>query len=135
MNDLLCLNFFYKTTELNNSLAFVNIIFQNFLLFIVVYFVVLFPNSTCGIFWVYEISESDKNGEISVQRHLYFITTTKKELLNREPWLQRHDSELHGRISYAIKDHREDFKKTINKVLLFFFPKHILWENTTQINI
>ena len=60
MNDLLYLSFFYKTTELNNSLAFVNIIFQNFLLFIVVYFVVLFPNSTCGIFWVYEISESDK---------------------------------------------------------------------------
>lgn len=78
MNDLLYLNFFYKTTELNNSLAFVNIIFQNFLLFIVVYFVVLFPNSTCGIFWVYEISESAKNGEISVQRHLYFITTKKR---------------------------------------------------------
>ena len=65
MNDLLCLNFFYKTTELNNSLAFVNIIFQNFLLFIVVYFVVLFPNSTCGIFWVRGHSQPRDQTQVS----------------------------------------------------------------------
>lgn len=40
--------------------------------------------------------------------------------MNRETWLQGHNSKQHGRSAYAIKGHRVDFKENILKVLHFF---------------
>lgn len=62
-----------------------------------------------------------------LQQHLCYIIK-KKQLLNRKPWLQEHDSKQHGRISYAIKGYRMDFREIITEVLIFF--KSTSSENT-----